>query len=144
MPVAKLFRKLLPEDFQRKSATIQQYQQFFKSQTGDAVYQMVEVINVTEVTITLAVPSPALVNYLRLHSVEIRQQIAEQFGCDIDIKVIAQPQSLSAEDQKKSLKPARHFSRDVCERLKKSAASVEDDALRAALISLSTTIKNDQ
>ena len=144
MPVSSLFRKLLPHNFQQKNATIQQYQQFFHSQTGDAVYQMVEVMNVTDSVLTLSVPSPALVNYLRLHSVEIRQQITEQFGIFLDLKIIAQPGSLETGSQKRALKPPRHFSEDVCIKLRKSASSVDDEALRAALISLSKAIKDEQ
>jgi hypothetical protein len=144
VPVSSLFGKLLPDNFQQKSATIQQYQQFFYSRTGDAIYQMVEVMNVTDSTLTLAVPSPGLVNYLRLHSLDLRQQISEQFGVLLELKIVAQPGSLEPDDQRNALKPARHFSRDVCEKLRKSASSVDDEALRAALISLSRAIKDEQ
>lgn len=144
VPLSSLFSKLLPSDFRQKTATINQYQQFFNSQTSDAVYQMVQVMNVSEDSITLAVPSSALVNYLRLHSLEIRQQISDQFGRVLDLKIVAQPQSMTADGQKNALKPARHFSPSVCDQLKKSAASLDDDELRAALISLSQAIREDE
>lgn len=143
VPVSRLFGKLLPDNFRQKSATIQQYQQFFKSQTSDAVYQMVQVMNVTDDAITLAVPSSALVNYLRLHSAEIRNQILEQFHKSLELKVIADPTSMSPADEKSPLKPAKHFSQSVCDQLKKSAASVDDDELRSALESLSKTIREE-
>lgn len=141
--VSKLFGKLLPDNYRQKTATIHHYQQFFNSQSSDAVFQMVQVMNVNDDCITLAVPSSALVNYLRLHSSEIRQQIFEQFDRMLALNIIAEPQLMSPAEQKNQLPPAKHFSRSVCDQLKKSAASVDDDKLKAALVSLSKTIRND-
>lgn len=142
--MSSLFRKLLPDNFRQKNVTIQQYQQFFHSQSSDAVFQMVQVMNVSDDRITLAVPSSALANYLRLHSVEIRQQIAEQFNQSLELKIIAQPESMSPEEKSSKLKPVKHFSQTVCDQVKKSASSVDDDALKAALVSLSKSIREKE
>lgn len=144
MPVSSLFSRLLPDEFQRKRATIQQYQQFFYSIDTDAVFQMVEVMNVTADTLTVAVPSSALVNYLRLHSPEIRQQIFEQFHHSLELKIIARPDSMCLEDEKIKLKPAKHFSRSISDQVKKSASMVDDEDLQSALVSLSKAIREER
>ncbi len=140
--LSSMFGKLLPEDYRHKRAMIDQYQHFFNEQTSDAVFQMVEVMNVTDQYLVLAVPSPALVNYLRLHSLQIKTQIAELFGQNLELKIHAQPGSAiqnASEEHKQGL---RHFSEPVTSQIKKSAASVEDEALREAMIALSEAIKN--
>ena len=139
--LSSLFNKALPENFRSRGAEIQHYQAFFESRSGDAVFQMVRVMNVTEDTLSLSVPSPALVNYLRLHTQEIRQQITEQFGKQLELKIVASPDSGSEESSSIKLKPARHFDQQVCDRLQRSAAGVDDDNLRQALIALSKSIR---
>lgn len=144
VPLSSLFGKVLPENFRQKSATIHQYQQFFNSLESDAVFQMVEVINVTDEHLSLAVPSPSLVNYLRLHSQQLRQQIEEQFGLDLELIFKVLPESISPKREIKKMPSARHFSASVSDQIKKSSSGLDDEELRNAMISLADTIKNDQ
>ncbi len=140
--MGSLFGKLLPKDFKQKSATINQYQHFFQSQTSDAVYQMVDVLNVTQDCLTVSVPSPALLNYLRLHSQQIRDLISEQFGHYPQLKIKVIPETPDPDGSGKDLKPARHFSPAVCDQIIKSAGGLQDEELREAMISLANTIKD--
>jgi len=141
--VSSLFGKLLPQDYRQKSALINQFQHFFDQQKSDAVFQMVKVMNVTEHQLVLAVPSPALVNYLRLHSQQIKAQIAELFGQHLELKIMAQPESLVGDSEPPEKKGLKHFSESVTRQIKKSSASVDDEELRQAMISLAEAIKKD-
>jgi hypothetical protein len=139
--ISSLFGKLLPENYRQKNAAISQYQHFFNEQTGDAVFQMVEVTNVTDHQLVLAVPSPALVNYLRLHSQQIKSQLAGLFGQTLDIKIIAQPGSMERQPEINKQHKLKHFPNSVCAQIEKSASTLEDDELRRAMIALARTIK---
>lgn len=143
MRVTKLFKGLLPEGFQQKRSLIQQYQHFFKSQQSDAVFQMVQVVNVTDRYLHVSVPNPALATYLRLHSEQIQQKMRHNFGSILELKVSARPEDMRNYEHKQKLPPARHFSKKVCDRINNSVESIDDEALKAALISLSKTIRKD-
>jgi sugar-specific transcriptional regulator TrmB len=136
-----LCKRLLPQDYRHKSAEIRRYQLFFQQQSSDAVFQMVEVINVSEREIVLAVPSPVLVNYLRLHMNQIQQQIQEQFGQSPAIKVVAMPDSNIKADADIQRKGVKHFSNDVSERMQKSVTAIDDDKLREAMQALARAIR---
>ncbi len=141
--VSNWVKACLPDSFQEKSASIQQYQAFFEQQTSDAVYALVKVLNVNDNELTLAVPSPALVNYLRLHEAQIRRQIETLFHHSMSIKVVAQPELMETDTN--SLEPvqSKHYSATVCAQIQKSAASLEDNDLRDALLSLAKTLQQD-
>ena len=141
VPVSRLFKGLLPDDYRHKQALIGQIQHFFELQSSDAVFQMVQVLNVTDQQLTLAVPSPPLVNYLRLHAEEIKQQLQQQFGLALELKILSQPEAIAAEVEHSELDKPQHFSEAVCSRIEKSATTVDDKALREAMISLARTIK---
>lgn len=141
--LAALFKGLLPENFQQQRALIQQYQYFFQAQESDVVFQMVTVVNVTDRYLHVSVPNPALANYLRLHSQQIQQQIQHDFGLGLELKISARPENMHNSEHQQKLPPARHFSKTVCDQIKHSADSLEDDALKAALKSLSKTILKD-
>jgi hypothetical protein len=139
--VSKLFGKILPANYRAKSALIEQYQQFFKSLDSDAVFQMVSVNNVEADCLTLSLPSAALVNYLRLHSKQIQQQIEHQFGQMMEIKIISMPTGAQSQQAHNRIKPAAHFSAQVSDQIKQSAKNIDDDELMQSLIKLADAIR---
>ena len=112
-------------------------------QDSDAVFQLVRVLNVDNACLTLSVPSPALINYLRLHSEQISRQIEHQFGRSMALKIVAAPAGAQQTLPRSQLKPAPHFSQEVCDQVTKSANNLEDDELRQSLLSLAKAIKRD-
>jgi len=141
--VSNWMKACLPAEFRERSSTIQQYQQFFLQQTTDAVFPMVEVLNVNDQQLVLAVPSPALVNYLRLHVPQISAQLEELFHCRLDIKIVAQPESMEESDSSPKRPAIRHYPDSVCKQIQKSAVSLDDEHLREAVLSLAKTLKHD-
>ncbi len=138
-PIQALFRKLLPREFRQQRAQNEHFQQFFAGHKGDAVFQMVRVLNVTEQYLHVSLPNPALANYFRLHGQEVRQQIKQQFGQDLQLKISVEPQGDESATQPK-YNPLPHYSAEVTEQIGRSADAVEDDELKAALKSLSRTL----
>ena len=141
-PVRKWFGDVLPPDYARKTSLINQFQAFFHSLQDDPVYACVEVLAVDERQLTLAVPSPGLVNYLRLHTREIGDMIEQQFGCRLQLRMIVQPGASAAGAESARRGPARYFAAPVAEQLERSAAAVEDQSLRDALIRLARAIRD--
>lgn len=139
--LSNLFGKILPDNYRAKSAQIEQFQQFFNSLEGDAVFQMVTVVNVEADCLTLAVPSAVLVNYLRLHSQDIKLQLTHQFGRTLEIKIITMPAGAQAQAPHQRLKPAAHFSAQVCDQIKQSAKNVDDAELMQSLLNLADAIR---
>jgi hypothetical protein len=140
-PVRSLFGDILPEGYGRKTAEIQRFQAFFDSLDDDPVYAYVQVLSVQDGCLTIAVPSPGLVNYLRLHTVELNARIKQQFGHNLTLKMIVQPGGRALGAEKARSQPAQHFSSQVAERVGKSAAGIDDEKLREALMRLAQTIK---
>lgn len=139
--VASLFKGVLPEDYLHKRAIVQQYQHFFESQETDAVFQMVQVTNVTDQYLVVTLPNAALSSYLRLHSGQIRQLIIENFGVSLELKISTRPAV-----EKPHSKPAFNhglipeISHSSCEQIVNAADYVEDEELKNALKSLSRTL----
>ncbi len=140
-PIQSLFRKLLPQEFRQKRGQIEHFQQFFAGQEQDAVFQLVRVLNVTAQYLHVSLPNPPLANYFRLHSQEIRQQIKQQFGQDLQLKISVQPQADEAGESREH-KPLPHYSSAVTEQIGRSADAVDDAELKAALKSLSRTLRD--
>ncbi len=141
--VSRWLKACLPDSYQKKTTSIQQYQAFFDEETSDAVFAMVEVLNVSDRELTLAVPSPALVNYLRLHESQLQAQIEALFHHKLTIRVVAQPELMEADEDRLKHKQPKQYSDSVCTQIQKSAASLEDNDLRNALISLAKTLKQN-
>ena len=140
LSAASIFKGLLPAEYREKTGLIQQYQYFFEAQESDAVFQMVKVCNVTDEYLQVSVPNPALSVYLRMHAEEIKALMMENFGQALELKISSRPESAGESAKNIPLPPAPHFPQKVCQQVYDSANSVEDDALSAALKSLSKTI----
>ena len=137
--VASIFSKVLPPDYARKRAELDQLQQFFSSQESDAVFAMVRVVNLTHEYLHVTLPNATLSAYLRLHSMQIKQMLRENFNIDVELKISTRPEASEQKAQPK-MKANRDFSEASREQMQQSAQYIEDDALKAALDSLSQTL----
>jgi hypothetical protein len=140
VPLASLFKNLLPPDYAEKRAQIQQLQYFFVAQESDAVFQMVKVANVTDHYIHVTVPNAALSSYLRLHTEHIRQLLIENFGLDLALKISTRPESMESTGQEHKESLQADISSASCQQMKNTADYVEDETLKNALKSLSKTL----
>lgn len=138
--LASIFKKLLPEGYAQKRAQIQQFQYFFEAHESDAVFQMVKVTNVTGEYLNVTLPNAALSSYLRLHSEQIRQEIVQNFGVDLILKISTRPESLSQNDPEIKKDWLPDISQSSCDQMINAADHVEDDELKNALKSLSKTL----
>ncbi len=138
--VSKLFSKILPEDYRLKTSRINQFQHFFQLQQSDAVFAMVNVLNVSDKVLSVGVPNSALATYLRLHSEQIKQDILNNFNENLDLKIITVPENNSI-DETKVKTPAEHYPKSVCDQIQTSAESIQDSSLKEALLSLSKTLR---
>jgi hypothetical protein len=142
--VSELCKDLLPADFRQRRSRIDQYQHFFKSLESDAVFAMVEVINVSDDLLTLALPSSALVNYLRLHQEYLTAAIEQQFGHTPALKMIVAPGGRpESGDGRGSLAHANPVSQRARDQIRAGADLVEDEELRDALHSLAKHLKTE-
>ncbi len=138
--VAKLFKSLLPEGYAQKRAEIQQFQHFFESQQSDAVFQMVQVTNVTDQQLSVSLPNAALSSYLRLHSEQIHQLIKENFAVDLILNISTRPDLLNQHEPEVKQDWLPEISKSSCDQITHAADFVEDEALKEALKSLSKTL----
>ncbi len=140
VPVSSLFKGLLPEGFAQKRAEIEQFQHFFEVQESDAVFQMVKVTNITDQYLNVTLPNAALSSYLRLHGEQIRQQILENFGVDLILKISTRPEVSQQNKQYAKHKLTADFSQSSCDQMTNAADYVDDEELKKALKSLSKTL----
>ena len=95
---------------------------------------MVEVVNASDSLVTLALPSPALVNYLRLHQEYLVAAIEQQFGHNPQLKMIVAPEGRSGTDHGRGgLTSAEPVSERARAQIRAGADLVEDEQLREAL-----------
>jgi hypothetical protein len=80
-------------------------------------------------------------NYLRLHSKELQQQIRETFHFEQTLKFRTVPDSLLKLEQHQHLRPPRQVSAESIDALKRNAQWIEDEDLRAAMLSLAESLK---
>lgn len=144
VPVSELFRNHLPQGFVQKRAQIEQFQSFFATRESDAVFQMVTVSNVSATELSLTMPGAALASYLRLHTEQLRAEIYEMFGVELNIKISSRPEApaLDSHPHKKPL--AADISSASCAQMTAGAEFVQDERLKNALKSLSQTLAKDR
>lgn len=141
-PVSSLFGRLLPPDFARQRVLIEQYQQFFNGLDGDPAFARVQVLHVGERELAVALPSPAHAAWLRRHQPQLEQAIREQFGQTLTVNIRVDPELMTPSRATPGLPPARPVRRETAERIERSAAAIDDEALSRALMSLARTLKN--
>jgi hypothetical protein len=131
----------LPQNFAQQTARINQFQAFFDALDNDPVFAQVRVLKVDPALVTLALPSATLANYLRLYSRDIQQQLADSFHQHYALNVVASPEAFYQRQQESGLAPAKKVSKSMCDRIKASAETIEDDEVRRSLLSLARSMQ---
>lgn len=141
--IDRLCRSVLPSGYERVSQLAPAMQQFLEENLPEPMNRAVTLLTATDDEIVIAAYNPMVANYLRLHSVEIAQQIRETLGLDARLKFRTLPETLlraGPRPQKRAPRPVSAASADT---IRRSAEWIEDEELRAALLSLAQSMQPD-
>jgi hypothetical protein len=135
---------VLPAEFGQVSELTPKIQHFLEQNLPPEVANSVTLLTVNQREIVIAANSPTVANFLRLHSVEIQQQLLETFSLGQKLKYCALPDSvLKPQSRDVPAKPAP-VSRDSIESITRSADWIEDENLKAAMLSLASSMKKSR
>lgn len=137
----QLCRSILPANFRQVSDQGSQIQHFLQENLPENIRPCVTLLTVSSAEIVISANSAMVANYLRLHSLEIKQQFAESLNLQQTIKFITVPDSLlKVESRYQPVKPDP-VSAEAIASISKNAEWVEDENLKQALLSLAASLK---
>ena len=139
--ISRLCQSVLPAEFEQVKRQVPGLQHFLEENLPDAVKQSVTVLTINQHEIVVAANSSMVANYLRLHSKEIQQQIRETFHFEQTLKFRTVPDALLKLERKQSLRQPRQVSTESVEALERNAQWIEDDDLKAAMLSLAKSLR---
>jgi len=134
--ISRLCQSVLPPGFEQVRRQLPQIQAFLEENLPEAVQHSVTLLTVNAEEIIIAANTPMVANYLRLHSAEIQQQLRETFQLEQRVKFRTIPDALFQARKQETLQPQRVVSREAVRSIKRNALCIEDETLRAALLSL--------
>lgn len=142
--IGRLCQSVLPPEFERVKRLLPEIQRFLEQNLPEPVNQCVTLLTLNQDEIVIAANSPLVANYLRLHSSEIRQQLRETFELEQTLKFRTIPDSMLRLGRPgESLRP-EPVSPASIETLQRGAQGLEDETLKAALLSLAQSLEEDQ
>jgi hypothetical protein len=139
--ISRLCQSVLPAEFEQVKRQVPGLQHFLEENLPDAVKQSVTVLTINQDEIVIAANSSMVANYLRLHSKEIQQQIRETFNFEQILKFRTVPDSLLKLERQQSLPQPRQVSVESVAAIERNAQWIEDEDLRAAMLSLAKSLK---
>jgi hypothetical protein len=139
--ISRLCKSVLPAEFEQVKRQVPGLQHFLEQNLPESVKQSVTVLTINQHEIVIAANSPMVVNYLRLHSKEIQQQIRETFHFEQTLKFRTVPDSLLKLERKQHLRRPRQVSAESVAALERNAQWIEDEDLKAAMLSLAESLK---
>ena len=140
--IGRLCQSVLPPEFERVRRQLPEIQDFLEQNLPEAVNRSVTLLTLNQDEIVIAANSPPAANYLRLHSKEIRQQLRETFGLQQSLKFRTIPDSMLKLERPDKLRDPKKVSADSIDALERNAKWIEDDGLKAAILSLAESLKN--
>ena len=141
--ISRLCQSVLPPEFDQVKRLAPGIQRFLEQNLPAEVSQSVTLLTINQNEIVIAANSPTVANYLRLHSSEISQQLRETFNLEQSLKFRSIPDSLLKLDRQEFLRQPPKVSAQSIEAIKLNAQWIEDEDLRAALLSLAESLKAD-
>lgn len=140
--IGKLCRSILPPDFDQVKSRLPQIQTFLEENLPVPVNRAVTLLTLNRDEIVIAANSPLVANYLRLHGKEIQQQLRETFGLEQILKIRTIPDSMLKLDLPGALRQPEQVNPESIEALQRNAQWIEDEDLRAAILSLAESLKS--
>ena len=142
--IGRLCQSILPPEFERVKRQLPDIQSFLEENLPEPVNQAVTLLTLKSDEIVIAANSPLVANYLRLHGKEIQQQLRETFNLEQTLKFRSIPDSMLRLDQPvETVRKPGQVSPESIEALQLNAQWIEDEDLRAAMLSLAESLKHD-
>ena len=138
--LSTLCRAALPAGFDQVSELAPAIQLFLEQNLPEGVAQSVTLLTVNQQEIVIAANSPMVANYLRLHSVEIQQQLFETFALERKLKFCALPDALLKTATRDAPSRPAAVSQESIASISRSADWIEDEKLKAAMLSLARSL----
>jgi hypothetical protein len=141
--ISRLCRSVLPSGFEQLTRLGPDIQSFLEQNLPAAVNQSVTLLTINQDEIVVAANSPMVANYLRLHSREIEQQLRETFKLEQALKFRTIPDSLLKLDKNEHQHQPHpgQVSAESIEAIRRNAEWIEDEELKAAMLSLAESLK---
>ncbi len=134
---------MLPPGFEQVTRLGPDIQRFLEQNLPETVNQSVTLLTINQDEIVVAANSPMVANYLRLHSREIEQQLRETFKLEQALKFRTIPDSLLKLDHNEYRHQLGQVSAESIESIRRNAEWIEDEQLKAAMLSLAESLKSD-
>ena len=141
--ISRLCRSVLPPEFEQVTRLGPDIQRFLEQNLPATVNQSVTLLTINQDEIVVAANSPMVANYLRLHSREIEQQLRETFKLEQTLKFRTIPDSLLKLDNNEYRPHPEQVSAESIEAIRRNAEWIEDEELKAAMLSLAESLKSD-
>ena len=134
--ISRLCQSVLPPGFEQVKRQLPQIQAFLEENLPEAVQHSVTLLSVNADEIVIAANTPMVANYLRLHGIEIQQQLRETFQLEQKLKFRTIPDALFNARKQEKPPPPRVVSSEAVSAIKRNAQCIEDESLRTAMLSL--------
>ena len=141
--ISRLCQSVLPPGYERVERLAPELQRFLEENLPAPINRAVSLLTVIGDEIVIAAYNPVVANYLRLHANEIAQQIRETLGFDARLRFRTLPESLLQAGPRVRERQPRPVSAESIDALRRSAEWIEDEELRAALLSLAQSMRSD-
>jgi len=141
--ISRLCQSVLPPGFEEVTRLGPAIQHFLEQNLPESVNQAVTLLTVNQHEIVIAANSPMVANYLRLHGTEITQQLRETFHLEQALKFRTVPDSLLKIDKHQTTREPVTVSDESIRAIRRNADWIEDEELKAALLSLADSLKAD-
>ena len=142
--ISRLCQSVLPPEFEQVTRLGPGIQRFLEQNLPATVNQSVTLLTINQDEIVVAANSPMVANYLRLHSREIEQQLRETFKLEQALKFRTIPDSLlKLEDNEYQRQTPGQVSAESIDAIRRNAEWIEDEELKAAMLSLAESLKSD-
>lgn len=141
--ISRLCQSVLPPGFDEVTRLGPAIQSFLERNLPEPVNQSVTLLTVNQHEIVIAANSPIVANYLRLHGTEIAQQLRETFHLEQALRFRSVPDSLLKIDKSRTKREPLTVSDESISAIRRNAKWIEDDELKAALLSLADSLKAD-
>ena len=139
--IDRLCQSVLPPGYERVERLAPALQKFLDENLPEPINRAVSLLTVVGDEIVIGAYNPVVANYLRLHGTEIAQQIRETFGLDARLKFRTLPESMLRAGPREQKRSPRRVSAASIDALRRNAEWVEDEDLRAALLSLAQSMQ---
>lgn len=141
--IDRLCRSVLPPGYDRLTRLAPSVQRFLVENLPSPMNRAVALLTANDDEIVIAAYNPMVANYLRLHSVEIAQQLRESLGLEARLRFRTLPESMLRTAEHEPRRESRPVSEEAVDAVTRGAESVEDEQLRAALLSLARGMKGE-